>query len=82
MAPGVEYVRQALAAVVGADVVAGIPDDVQFLDRGLIDSLQIVEIIGYLEDDRGVEVAGEDLTPENFGSISGMARFLVAKRAI
>ncbi len=82
MEPGVEYVRGALAAVVGADVAAGIPDDVQFLDRGLIDSLQIVEIIGYLEDDRGVEVAGEDLTPENFGSISGIARFLVAKRAI
>ena len=79
MSESIQYVRRILAAVVGAQIVDAIENDVQFFERGIIDSLQIVEIIGYLEDDLEVEIAGEDLTPENFGSIAGMARFLESK---
>lgn len=79
MSGSVDYVRHVLASVVGSDTVKGITDDLPFFDRGIIDSLQIVEIIGFLEDDLDFEVAGEDLSPENFGSIAGMAEFLVEK---
>ena len=82
MSASADYVRHVLAAVVGQETTAGISDDLPFFDRGVIDSLQIVEIIGFLEDDLGLEVEGEDLSPENFGSINGMAAYLVAKGAV
>ncbi len=82
MSAATDYARRVLTAVVGADTVSGLADDTAFFDQKLVDSLQIVEIIGYLEDDLGLEVAGEDLTPENFGSINGIAAYLVAKGAV
>jgi acyl carrier protein len=82
MTEGVRYVRQMMSAIVGAHVVEAIADDTAFFERGIVDSLQLVEIIGYVEGDLDIEIAGEDLSPENFGSIAGMARFLTAKGVI
>jgi acyl carrier protein len=82
MSASIDYVRRVLSSVVGPDRTARISDDLPFFERGVIDSLQIVEIIGFLEDDLDLEVEGEDLTPQNFGSIAGLARFLVAKGAV
>ncbi|HZO77139.1 MAG TPA: phosphopantetheine-binding protein [Solirubrobacteraceae bacterium] len=73
--------RHILSSVVGDDLVASLGDDDQLFSRGVIDSLQLVEIIERFQGDLGIEVGGEDLSPENFGSIAGMARFLEQKRA-
>jgi acyl carrier protein len=73
--------RAILASVVDEDVVASLQDDEQFFSRGVIDSLQLVGIIQRVEEELGEEVSGEDLLPENFGSIAGMASFLERKRA-
>ena len=73
--------RAILASVVGEDVVVSLQDDEQFFSRGVIDSLQLVEIIQRVEQELGAEVSGEDLLPENFGSIAGMASFLERKQA-
>lgn len=73
--------RAILASVAGEDVVASLRDDEQFFSRGVIDSLQLVEIIQRVEQELGEEVSGEDLLPENFGSIAGIASFLERRRA-
>jgi acyl carrier protein len=73
--------RAILVSVAGDDVVASLSDDEQFFSRGVIDSLQLVEIIQRVEQELGEEVSGEDLLPENFGSIAGMASFLERRRA-
>jgi acyl carrier protein len=73
-------VRQLLASVAGSEVVDSIEDgDLYFNDR-VIDSLHLVGIIDRFQSQFGIEVAGPDLTPENFGSIDAMARFLTRKR--
>jgi acyl carrier protein len=74
-------VRRVLASVVGRDVVAQLQDDELFFDRGIIDSLHLVEIIDHFQSDFGIDVGGEDLSPENFGSVVGMSKFLETKRA-
>jgi acyl carrier protein len=81
MTDAAREVRVILASVVGEGTVASLADDDQFFSRGMIDSLQLVEIIERFQVGLGIEVAGEDLSPENFGSISGMATFLERKRA-
>jgi acyl carrier protein len=73
-------VRRLLASVVGSEIVDSLEDDQLFFSHGVVDSLHLVEIIERFQSDLGVAVAGQDLSPENFGSISGMARFLQSKR--
>jgi acyl carrier protein len=74
-------VRLVLASVVGRDLVDSLGDDEPFFDRGIVDSLHLVEIIDTFQRDLRVDVSGEDLSPENFGSIIGMASFLEKRRA-
>jgi len=46
------------------------------LESGIIDSLGVLEIVTFLQQEFSVAVADEDLTPENFHSIECMARFV------
>lgn len=77
---GIAAVRQLLGSIVGADVVETLADDDPFFERGVIDSLRLVEMVDRFQSDFGIAVDGEDLSPENFGSIAGMAAFLSSKR--
>ena len=54
--------------------------DDSFMDSGLIDSTGILEGLTFLEDEYGLEVDDDDLTPENFDSVSNIARYVVAKQ--
>lgn len=54
-------------------------DDYPLIERDVIDSLGIFQIISFLEDDWDIEVSDEDLVPENFSSIGAIARLVEAK---
>jgi acyl carrier protein len=75
-------VRRLLASVVGSDIVDSLDDNELFFAHGIIDSLHLVEIVHRFESDLGIAVAGQDLSPEHFGSISGMALYLQTKRPL
>jgi methoxymalonate biosynthesis acyl carrier protein len=81
MTGSVGEARLILASVMGDDVISSLGDDEQLFTRGVIDSLQLVEIIERIQDDLGIQIGGEDLSPENFGSVAALARFLDRKRA-
>ena len=50
-------------------------------ESGLIDSTGFVMIVSYLETRFGIAVEGDDLVPENFGTIESIARLVESKRA-
>lgn len=50
-------------------------------ESGLIDSTGFVMIVSYMESRFGVVIDGDDLVPENFGTIDCMARLVESKRA-
>jgi acyl carrier protein len=56
-------------------------DTDSFLESGIVDSTGILEFVGYLQETWGIEVADEELLPENFDSISNLAAFVVRKTA-
>ncbi len=58
-----------------------IGDDTSLLEQGIIDSTSILEIVAFLEEEFDVEVADEELIPENFDSISALTAFLERKSA-
>ncbi len=59
----------------------GLDDDAALLDSGAIDSLGLLDVVAFLEDEMGVEIDDDDMTPENFASINELARFVERKRA-
>ena len=62
----------------GAAEDAPSPGD-SFMDTGLIDSTGILEVVTFLEETYGLEVDDDELTPENFDSVSNIGRFVAGK---
>ncbi|MCL4863705.1 MAG: acyl carrier protein [Caldilineaceae bacterium] len=54
-------------------------DDDALLGSGIVDSLGILELVGFVEEAFGVTVDVEDLQPENFQSIDRIAIFVESK---
>jgi acyl carrier protein len=58
---------------------AELKSDTSFIDAGIIDSMSLVELIGFLGDRYGIVVDDDELTPENFDSIDCIRRFAERK---
>ena len=56
-------------------------DDDRLLERGIIDSMGVVEMLGFIEDEFGVSVADDEITEANFGSIRAVSDFVARKKA-
>lgn len=52
-----------------------------FLESGIVDSTGILEFVGFLQETWGIEVADEELLPENFDTINNLAAFVIRKTA-
>jgi acyl carrier protein len=56
-------------------------DDYPLLERQVLDSLGMFQLVSYLETEYGIEIADEELVPANFGTIGDVARLVETKRA-
>jgi len=56
-----------------------VADDAHLLETGIIDSLGILEIVSFVEQEFKISISDEDLVPENFRSIASLATFIVSK---
>lgn len=56
-----------------------IADDDSFLEKGIIDSTGILELVAFVEETFIVKVADEDLVPENMDSINRLGEFILSK---
>jgi len=55
-------------------------DEDRLLQRGVIDSMGVMELIAFLRSEFGVDVADEDITESNLGTLADIARYVTAKR--
>lgn len=58
---------------------SSLSDDDSFLERGIIDSTGILEVVAWLEANFHVKVADEELTPDNLDSVNQLAAFIARK---
>jgi acyl carrier protein len=58
-----------------------VADDASLLGEGIIDSTGVLELVTFVEKQFGIEVADEELVPENFDSIAGLSAFVRLKTA-
>ncbi|MFN8548648.1 MAG: acyl carrier protein [Candidatus Eisenbacteria bacterium] len=57
-----------------------LPDDASLLDRGIIDSTGVLEVIGFLEDEFHLQVEDSEMIPENLDSVERIVRFVARKQ--
>ena len=57
----------------------GLDDATSFLDTGIIDSTGILELVDFLEKEFSVEIADDELIPENLDSLASIAAYLQRK---
>lgn len=53
--------------------------DDSFIERGIIDSTGVLEVVNYLETKFGITLNDDELTPENLDSVLKIVRFLKRK---
>lgn len=64
------------------EILAGIRSDVDFenstalIDDGQLESLDVVALVGELNDEFDIDITVEDLIPENFNSIDAMMKLI------
>ena len=57
----------------------GLEPNEKWLETGLIDSLGILDVVHFLEEEFSIQMLDEELVPENFGSLEGVAHFVRRK---
>lgn len=74
----IEHLQAYFAKEVGAKNLG--PND-GLLSTGLLDSLAIVKLLSYLEDEFDVEIDDADFDPENFETIGSIAKLIATASA-
>jgi len=61
---------------------ASLPGDASLTRGGIVDSVGIVELIHFVETRFGIEIADDELIPENIDSIDNIVRYVRLKRGL
>ncbi len=82
-----EQVKQAVKNYILENVLYGADEDAlscddSFLEKGLIDSTGIMEIVSFIEEEYGFSIYDEELIPENLDTINNLAKFIKMKAAV
>ena len=73
-----ESLTRFIAERIIQDRNAKVDPEESLLDRGLVDSVALLNLITFLESEMGVRIPDDEMFPENFESVVAMER-LVAK---
>lgn len=57
----------------------GFSDDDSFIERGIIDSTAVMELVAFLENHYRIKLLDQDLIPANLDSVNGLARFVESR---
>jgi acyl carrier protein len=60
----------------------GIKTNDSLLDSGIVDSLGVLDLVQFLQQEFGLQISDEELLPENFQSIQQIASFVCAKKGM
>jgi len=55
------------------------PDEASFLDEGIVDSVGVMELVAFVEEEFGIKVDDLEVTPDNFDSVSKLASYVHRK---
>lgn len=59
---------------------SGLRDDESLMERGVVDSTGVLEVISFVEQTFDLSVSDDELLPENLDSIANIAAFVTRKQ--
>ncbi len=62
------------------DDQSALENDTSFLDKGIIDSTGIMEVIAFLQEEFEIEVEDEEMIPENLDSVNNIVAYVTKKQ--
>ena len=68
--------------IVDSFFVDDFSDDDSFLRKSIIDSLGMLELIAFLEEEFGIKITDAELVPENLDSLARVCAFVEKKRQL
>lgn len=71
-----DYISRELTTKPGLNL----KNDTPLFDSGILNSLSLIKLVLFLEQQFGVVVPAEELVPENFKTIDAMCSYLQSKR--
>ena len=54
-------------------------ENTNLIERGIIDSMSLVRLISFIEEQYSVHVQDEDIVPENFSTLTKIGTFIAAQ---
>ena len=55
-------------------------DDDQLVESGIIDSMGVMNMLGFLEERFNIQIPGDELMPENFATVSAIVALVERQR--
>ena len=55
-------------------------ENTNLIERGIVDSMSLVRLISFLEENYEMQVQDEDIVPENFSSLNKISSFISERR--
>jgi acyl carrier protein len=55
-------------------------DDASLLEEGIVDSTGVLELVLFVEETANVEVADDEIVPDNFDTVNNLAAYIERKR--
>jgi len=56
------------------------PDNASFLKEGIIDSIGVMELVSFVQTTFKIDVDQDEVTPNNFDSVAGLAAYVRRKQ--
>lgn len=56
-------------------------DHQSLMEAGVIDSMGVMELLEFLQDEFDVRVEDDEITEENLGTLKAVSKYIVAKRS-
>ncbi|HLB08244.1 MAG TPA: acyl carrier protein [Gemmatimonadaceae bacterium] len=69
------------AELVGEERALKVDASTRLIDSGLIDSMGLMQIIAFIEEQTGVRIPDEEVMPENFQTVDSMVRLIARLEA-
>jgi len=68
-----KFIREDL---IGEDHLIEIDENEHLIEQGLIDSLGLMKLVAFIEEQSGISISDDDLIPENFETIASIVRMV------
>lgn len=53
-----------------------------FLDKGIVNSVAVMDLVLFVEETFNIEIADHEITPQNFDSVNNLTTFIRSKAAV